>query len=60
MMKEYKLVLLNEEIHLSRHKDIEDAEKLLNQYAREGWDLQQIVTPSDAMGSLVGVFSREF
>lgn len=59
-MKEYKLVLLNEEVHLSRKKDIADAEELLNKYSREGWELQQIVTPSDAMGSLVAVLYREF
>lgn len=59
-MKEYKLVLLNEEVHLSRKKDIADAEKLLNQYSREGWELQQIITPDDSLGSMIGLFYREF
>ena len=59
-MKEYKLVLLNEDVHLSRVKDIQDAEKLVNEYTKAGWELQQIITPSDAMGSMVGVFYREF
>ena len=59
-MKEYKLVLLNEDMHLSRKKDIADAENLLNQYTRQGWELQQIITPDDSVGSLIGVFYREF
>ena len=59
-MKEYKLVLLNEEVHLSRKKDVADAEARLNEYARQGWELQQIITPNDGMGSIIGVFYREF
>ena len=58
-MKEYKLVLLNEGIKLSRKKDIEQAEKCLNDYVSGGWELQQIVTPSDLAGALVGVFYKE-
>ena len=59
-MKEYKLVLLNEEVHLSRKKDVADAETRLNECARQGWELQQIITPNDGMGSIIGVFYREF
>ena len=58
-MKEYKLVLLNEGLKLSRKKDIEQAEKCLNDYVSGGWELQQIVTPSDLAGALVGVFYKE-
>ena len=59
MMKEYKLVYLNKGIKFSREKDLEQAEKIINQYVSEGWTLQQIVSPNDTLGALVGVFYRE-
>ena len=59
-MKEYKLVLLNQEVHLSRKKDLADAENIINKLSHEGWELQQIFTPNDGMGSIMGVFYREF
>ena len=58
-MKEYKLVILNEELRLSQTKDIQDAEETLNRYVKEGWELQQIVAPNDLGGVMVGVFFRE-
>lgn len=58
-MKEYKLVQLNEELHLSLKKDLEDAEKTLNRYAKEGWMLQQIVPTHDLSGALVAVMYKE-
>ncbi|MBR2046154.1 MAG: hypothetical protein IJ958_08490 [Agathobacter sp.] len=58
-MKEYKLVVLNEEIHLSRKKDIKDAENVLNQYVRDGWILQQIVPYQDLSGALVAVMYKD-
>lgn len=58
-MKEYKYVLLNEEVHLRRKNDLADAEALTNKLAHEGWELQQIFTPNDGMGSIMGVFVRE-
>lgn len=58
-MKEYKLVILNEEVHLSRKKDIEDAEKKLNQYIREGWELQQIISPNDLGGEMIAVLYKD-
>ena len=58
-MKEYKLVILNPELHLSRKKDLEGAETVLNKYVREGWDLQQIVSPNDLGGALVAVMYKE-
>ncbi len=57
-MKEYKLVYLNEGLKLSRDKDISQAEKLINQYVAEGWTLQQIVSPADGIGAMIGVFYR--
>ena len=58
-MKEYKLVHLNKGLKLSREKDLKQAEELINQYVAEGWELEQIVSPNDGMGAMVGVFSRE-
>jgi nitrogen regulatory protein PII-like uncharacterized protein len=58
-MKEYKLVYLNKGINFSREKDLEQAEKIINEYAMQGWVLQQIVSPDDGVGAMVGVFYRE-
>lgn len=58
-MKEYKLVYLNKGIKFSREKDLEQAEEIINEYAMQGWVLQQIVSPDDGVGAMVGVFYRE-
>ncbi len=58
-MKEYKLVYLNKGFKVSREKDLEQAEEIINEYVRAGWTLQQITTPDDGVGALVGVFYRE-
>ena len=58
-MKEYKLVYLNKGLSISREKDNAKAEELINQYVRDGWTLQQVVTPDDGQGAMVGVFWRE-
>ena len=58
-MKEYKLVYLNKGIKFSREKDLEQAEEVINEYALQGWELQQIVSPDDGIGAMVGVFYRE-
>ena len=58
-MKEYKLVYLNKGLKMSREKDIQQAEDIINQYMDEGWSLQQIVTPDDGVGAMIGVFFRE-
>ena len=57
-MKEYKLVYLNEGLKLSRTKDIAQTEELINKYVAEGWTLQQIVSPNDGGGVMIGVFYR--
>ncbi len=57
-MKEYKLVYLNKGIKFSREKDLEQAEEVINEYASQGWQLQQIVSPDDGIGAMVGVFYR--
>lgn len=58
-MKEYKLVYLNKGLRMSREKDLEIAEKELNEQVQAGWELQQVMSPSDGMGAMVGVFCRE-
>jgi translation elongation factor EF-Ts len=55
-MREYKLVYLNKGFSTSREKDIEKAEKQINEMADQGWILQQVVTPDDGVGAMVGVF----
>ncbi len=58
-MKEYKLVYLNKNLKLSREKDLEQAQEIINEYVAEGWTLQQIMSPGDMIGALVGVFYKE-
>ena len=58
-MKEYKLIYLNKGIKFSREKDLAQAEEIINQYVSEGWTLQEVATPDDGMGAMVGVFYKE-
>ena len=58
-MKTYNLVYLNKGLKFSREKDLEQAEEIINEYVAQGWNLQQIVSPDDAVGALVGVFYKE-
>ncbi len=58
-MKEYKLVYLNKGFSATREKDLEKAEQKINEMADQGWELQQIVSPDDMVGALVGVFYKE-
>ena len=58
-MKEYKLVFLNKRLKMSREKDLEQSQNVINEYISQGWELQQIVSPNDIGGALVGVFYKE-
>lgn len=58
-MKEYKLVYLNSRLTWSRKKDLEQAQDMINAYIKKGWELQQIMSPNDLGGALVGVFYKE-
>ncbi|MBQ9308538.1 MAG: DUF4177 domain-containing protein [Clostridia bacterium] len=58
-MKEYKLVYLNKGWSVSRESDLSKAEKKINEMVEQGWELQEISTPSDGMGVMVGVFFKE-
>ena len=58
-MREYKLVYLNKGFSTSREKDIQKAEDKINEMSDEEWILQQVVTPDDGVGAMVGVFYKE-
>ena len=58
-MKEYKLVHLNEGLKLSRNKDLVQAQDCINEYISNGWELQQLLSPNDLGGAIIGVFYRE-
>lgn len=55
-MKKYELVHLNKGLRLSREKDLAEAESIINQMISQGYELQQIVSPGDSAGALIGVF----
>lgn len=58
-MKEYKMVYLNKGFSASREKDLVKAEERINEMTDQGWELQQIVSPDDGVGALIGVFYKE-
>ena len=58
-MKEYKMVYLNKGLSLSRERDLGKAEEKINEMMEQGWELQQIVSPDDGVGALIGVFYKE-
>ena len=58
-MKEYKLVYLNKVVKFSREKDLQQAEEMINKYVSDGWTLQEIATPDDGVGAMIGVFYKE-
>lgn len=58
-MREYKFVNLNPNLHLSRKRDLEESAETLNQYIKEGWILQQVVSPNDVGGALVAVMYKD-
>ncbi len=58
-MKEYKIVYLNKGLKLSREKDLQQVEKIVNEYVAQGWQLQQIVSPAESIGAMIGVFYKE-
>ena len=58
-MKEYKLVYLNKGFSASREKDLNKAEEKITEMTDQGWELQQIVTPDDGVGAMIGLFFQE-
>ena len=58
-MKEYKLVYLNKGLKLTREKELEYTQENINEIVAQGCELQQIVSPNDLGGAMVGVFFKE-
>lgn len=58
-MKEYKMIYLNKGLKLSREKDLLQAQEVINEYVSNGWELQQVVSPGDTIGALIGIFYKE-
>ena len=58
-MKEYKVVNLNKAIHMSRDKDLAQMEENINALVAEGWELQQVISPNDLGGVMIGIFFKE-
>ena len=58
-MKEYKLVYLNKGFSASREKDLNKVEEKITEMTDQGWELQQIVTPDDGVGAMIGLFFKE-
>ena len=54
------MVYLNKGIRMSREKDLEIAEKVINEQVQAGWVLQEIASPADGVGAMIGVFYREY
>ena len=58
-MKEYKTVYLNKGFSTTREKDLSKADEKINEMIEQGWELQQVVSPSDGVGALIGIFFKE-
>ena len=58
-MKEYKVVFLNKGVRLTREKDLEVTQKSINDVAAEGWELQQVISPNDLGGAIIGIFFKD-
>ena len=58
-MKEYKVVNLNKDFHMAREKDLKQMEESINALVAEGWTLQQVISPNDLGGVMIGIFFRE-
>lgn len=58
-MKEYKVVNLNKDFHMAREKDLKQMEENINALVAEGWELQQVISPNDLGGAMIGIFFKE-
>ena len=58
-MKEYKVVFLNKGVRLTRKKDLEVTQKRINDVVAEGWELQQVISPNDLGGAIIGIFFKD-
>jgi len=47
-------------MQLSKAKELEQTENIINEYASDGWILQQIITPADVVTApILGLFYKE-
>jgi len=58
-MREYKVVYLNKGLKFSREKDLAETQETINECSAEGWILQQVVSPNDLGGAMIGIFYKE-
>lgn len=58
-MKEYKVVNLNKGFNFTREKDLKQMEENINAIVAEGWTLQQVISPNDLGGAMIGIFFKE-
>ncbi len=58
-MKEYKVINLNKSLKLSREKDLEQMQNAINEVVSNGWELQQVLSPNDLGGAVIGFFYKE-
>ena len=56
-IRHYQRIINNKEAILedARRK----AEEMINQYISQGWTLQQVATPADGAGAMIGIFYKE-
>ena len=53
------MVYLNKGLKFSREKDLAETQETINECAAEGWILQQVVSPNDLGGAMIGIFYKE-
>lgn len=58
-MKEYKVVNLNKAIHMSPRQGSGADGREHQRACRRGWELQQVISPNDLGGVMIGIFFRE-
>ena len=58
-MKEYKVVNLNKSLKFSRDKDLKQIQNAINEEVLNGWELQQVLSPNDLGGAVIGFFYKE-
>ena len=44
---------------MSRDKDLAQMEENINALVAEGWELQQVISPNDLGGVMIGIFFKE-
>lgn len=50
---------VNKGFSAGQEKDLAKAGAIIDQHVGDGWVLQQITTPDDGVGAMIGVFYKE-